>query len=176
MRNRRFAALVAVAGVVALVGVLGGGAVPGISTTPALVSSWPAAGRTALAQQATQLGAQGSPAPGPPGNPGTPGYGPGMPGYGPRFGPGYGPGFGPGRMYRGGRGFGRRPGIAAGVFALGALLRFLLVTALLVIAWKVITLRSLWGRPDGAVQVVRERFARGEINEEEYRKRLAALS
>jgi uncharacterized membrane protein len=161
MRNRRFAALVAVAGVVALVGVLGGGAVPGISTAPA------------LAQQATQLSAQGAPSPG---IPGTPGYGPGMPGYGPRFGPGYGPGFGPGRRYRGGRGFGRRPGIAAGVFALGALLRFLLLIALLVIAWKVITLRSLWGRPDGAVQAVRERFARGEINEEEYRKRLAVLS
>jgi len=79
-------------------------------------------------------------------------------------------------MNRGGRGFGRRPGIAAGVFALGALLRFLLLIALLVIAWKVITLASLWGRPDGAVQVLRERFARGEINEEEYRKRMVALS
>jgi uncharacterized membrane protein len=165
MRNRRFAALLAVAGVVALVGVLGGGAVPGISTAPA------------LAQQVPQVSAQGAPAPGTPGNPGTPGYGPGTPGYGPRGAPGYGPGFGPGRMmYRGGRGFGRRPGIAAGVFALGALLRFLLLIALLVIAWKVITLRSLWGRPDGALQVLRERFARGEINEEEYRKRLVALS
>jgi uncharacterized membrane protein len=162
MRNRRFAALVAVAGVVALVGVLGSGAMSGVSTTPAL---------------AQQLSAQGAPAPGTPGNPGTPGYGPGAPGYGPGFGPGYGPGFGRGwMMYRGGRGFGRRPGIAAGVFALGALLRFLLLIALLVIAWKVITLRSLWGRPDGAVQVIRDRFARGEINEEEYRKRLAALS
>ncbi|HEV2440128.1 MAG TPA: hypothetical protein VGX97_08710 [bacterium] len=79
-------------------------------------------------------------------------------------------------MRGGGREFGRRPGIAAGVFALGALLRFLLLIALLVIAWKVITLRSLWGAPDGAVQVVRERFARGDISEEEYRKRLVALS
>jgi uncharacterized membrane protein len=74
------------------------------------------------------------------------------------------------------RRFGARAGIAAGIFALGALLRFLLVIALLVIAWKVIGLRSLWDRPDGAVQTVRERFARGEISEEEYRKRLAALS
>lgn len=165
MRNRRFAALAAVAGVVALVGVLGGGAVPGISTT------------SALAQQVSQIHAQGAPAPGTPGNPGTPGYGPGTPGYGPRFGPGYGPGYGPGRMmYGGGRGFARRPGIGAAMFALGALLRFLLLIALLVIAWKVITLRSLWGRPDGALQVLRERFARGEINEEEYRKRLVALS
>ena len=162
MRNRWLAGLVAVAGLVALVGVLGGGAVPTLSSTPA------------LAQQISQVTAQGTPAPG---NPGAPGYGPGNPGYGPGMGPGYGPGFGPGRMmYRAGRGFGGRPGIAAGIFALGALLRFLLVISLLVIAWKVITLRSLWDRPDGAVQVVRDRFARGEINEEEYRKRLAALS
>ncbi len=152
MRNRWVAALVAVAGVVAIVGVLGGGAVPGIGKTP-------------------QMSAQSAPAPGTPGNPG----GPGNPGYGPGFGPGYGPGFGPAR-FRGGREFGPRPGIAAGVFALGALLRFLLMIALLVIAWKVITLQSLWGRPDGAVQVVRERFARGEISEEEYRKRLVTLS
>src|SRR5579862_7975996 len=151
MRNRRFAALVAVAGVVALVGVLGGGALPGVSTT------------AALAQQVSQLHAQGAPAPG------TPGYGPGTPGYGPRFGPGR-------MMYSGRRGFARRPRVGAAVFALGALLRFLLLIALLVIAWKVITLRSLWGRPDGALQVLRERFARGEINEEEYRKRLMALS
>jgi uncharacterized membrane protein len=165
MRSGRFAALAAVAGVVALFGVLGGGPVPGISTT------------SALAQQVSQLHAQGAPAPGTPGNPGTPGYGPGTPGYGPRFGPGYGPGYGPGRMmYRGGRGFAGRTGIGAAVFALGALLRFLLLIALLVIAWKVITMRSLWGRPDGALQVLRERFARGEINEEEYRKRLVALS
>lgn len=163
MRKRWLAALVAVAGVVAIVAVLGGGAVPGIGNTPA------------LAQQAPQVSAQGAPAPGTPGNPGAPGYGPGNPGYGPGFGPGYGPGYGPGR-FRGGRGFGPRPGIVAGLFALDLLFGFLLLIALLVIAWKVITLQSLWGRPDGAVQVVRERFARSEISEEEYRKRLVALS
>jgi putative membrane protein len=82
-------------------------------------------------------------------------------------------------MYRGGRGghgFGPRAGIGAGVFARGVLLRFLLGIALLVIAWMVITWESRWGRPDGALQILRERFARGEINEEEYRKRLVALS
>jgi uncharacterized membrane protein len=157
MRTRWVAALVAVAGVVTIVGVLGGGA-------PALAQQ--AGGRYAAG--GPQLTGQSAPAPGTPGNPAMPGYGPG-------FGPGYGPGFGPGR-FRGGREFGPRAGIAAGVFALGALLRFLLMIALLVIAWKVITLQSLWGRPDGAVQVVRERFARGEISEEEYRKRLVALS
>ena len=164
MRHRLIVRLSMVAGVVVLAGVLGGGAVPGF-------------GNMALAQHAPQLTAQGAPTPGTPGNPGTaPGYGSGAPGY-PGYGSGSGRGFGPGRMmYGGGRGFGRRPSIAAGVFALMALLRFLLLASLLVIAWKVITLRSLWGRPDAAVQAVRERFARGEINEEEYRKRLVVLS
>lgn len=164
MRHRWSVRLAVVAGVVVLAGVLGGAALRGVTST-------------ALAQRAPQLTAQGAPAPGTPGTPGTgPGYGPGMPGN-PGYGPGYGRGFGPGRMmYQGGRGFGRRGSIAAGVFALMALLRFLLLVGLLVIAWKVITLRSLWGRPDAAVQAVRERFARGEINEEEFRKRLVALS
>src|SRR5690349_4360084 len=135
MRYRWFAALVAAAGVVAIVGVLGGGTVPGVWST------------AALAQQVPQVSAQGAPAPGTPATPVAPGYGPGNPGYG--------PGFGPGPMYRGGRGgrgFGPRAGIGAGVFALGVLLRFLIGIALLVIAWKVITWQSLWDRPDGALQ------------------------
>lgn len=166
MRSRWFPVLSSMAGVAVLAGVLVSGA------TPALRAP------VALAQQVSERSAQASPAPSAPNMPGAPGYGPGTPGYGPRFGPGSGPGFGPGRMPygRGHRRFGARSGIAAGIFALGALLRFLLLIALLVIAWKVIGLQSLWSRPDGAVQMVRERFARGEISEEEYRKRLAALS
>jgi uncharacterized membrane protein len=54
-------------------------------------------------------------------------------------------------------------------------LHFLLLIALLAIAWKVITARSLWDRRDGTIAIVRNRFARGEITEEEYRKLLAAL-
>ena len=173
MRNRWVAALVAVAGVVAIVGVLGGGA-PALAQQAGGRSVTGAAGGPA-SDSSPQLSAQSAPAPGTPGNPGAPGYGPGYPGYGPGFGPGYGPGFGPGR-FRGGRGFGPRPGIAAGLFMLDLLAGFLFLIALLVIAWKVITLQSLWVGPDGAVQVVRERFARGEISEEEYRKRLVALS
>lgn len=164
MPKQWFAALVVVAGVAVLIGVFGGEA----------SAAWAA---PAFVPSSFQVVAQGAPAPSTPNTPSNPGYGPGTPGYGPRFGPEYGPGFGPGGMPygRAGRRFGPRAGIAAGIFALGALLRFLLLIALLVIAWKVITLRSLWGRPDEAVQVVRERFARGEISEEEYRKRLAAL-
>lgn len=166
MRSRWFPVFAGVAGVAVMAGVLVGGAAPAFRAP------------VALAQRAPQVSAQASPAPSVPNTPGAPGYGPGTPGYGPRFGPGSGPDFGPGRMRygRGHWGFGARPGIAAGLFALGALLRFLLLIALLVIAWKVIGLRSLWSHPDGAVQMVRERFARGEISEEEYRKRLAALS
>lgn len=157
MRKRWFAALAAAAGLVVVVAVVGALTVP------------------APAQPGAPLVAQGAPAPGVPQGPGGPGYAPGY-----RY-PGYGPGFGPGYRMRvdprfGGRGVGPGAGIVAGAFALHMLARFLLLIALLVIAWKVITSRSLWGRPDGAVQVIRERFARGEIDEEEYRKRLAALS
>jgi uncharacterized membrane protein len=155
MRTRWVSTLAAVAGIVVVCAVLGG-SVPGLT------------GQVALAQPAPA-------SPGTPGGPGSgaPGYGPGR-GYGPGFGPMGAPGWDHGRFGRGG--FRRGAGIAAGAFALFALLRFLLLAALLVIAWKVITLRSLWGHPDGAVQAVRERFARGDIGEEEYRKRLAALS
>ncbi len=164
MGNRWSRAFVLVAGVALVTGILGAGSAPAAWSVPV------------FAPQVQKLLAQGAPAPSTPNTPGGPGYGPGTPGYGPRYGPGYGPGFGPRPYGPGRRGFGARAGIASGIFALGALLRFLLLIALLVIAWKVITLRTLWGRPDGAVQVVRERFARGEISEEEYRKRLAALS
>jgi uncharacterized membrane protein len=129
---------------------------------------------TVAPQVGPGVSAQGTPAPVAPGGPqgpGAPGYGPGGPGFRPGFGPGYGPRFQRGR----GRGFGHGGGIAAGWFALQALLHFVLLIALLIIAWKVITAPTLWGRPDAAVQVIRERFARGEITEEEYRKRLAAL-
>jgi len=61
-------------------------------------------------------------------------------------------------------------------FGLGFLLRVLLVIGLLVLIWKAITSRTFWHRPDSAMQVLRERFARGEISEDEYRKRLTVLS
>lgn len=159
MSDRRFVA--ALIGLAVLVISLGSLVPPGTSGT-------------VVAQVGPGVTAQGTPTPGAPGSPqgpGAPGYGPRRPGFGPGFGPGYGPRFHRGR----GRGYGGGGGITAGVFALQALLRFLLLIALLVIAWKVITSPTLWGRPDAAVQAIRERFARGEITEEEYRRRLAAL-
>jgi putative membrane protein len=56
------------------------------------------------------------------------------------------------------------------------LLRLLLVTGLVVLVWRLLSPRGLWHRPDTATQLVRERYARGEINEEEYRKRLQTLA
>jgi putative membrane protein len=161
MRKRWFAALVVTAGLAGLAGVLAG---------PAAHTGWASSGGPGR----SGITAQTAPAPSTPNSPAAPG----TPGYGPGFGPGYGSGFGRGGMpfRRGGRGFGARAGLAAGIFAIGALLRFLVLIAVLVIAWKVINLRSLWGRPDGAVQTLRERFARGEISEEEFRKRLGVLS
>ena len=60
----------------------------------------------------------------------------------------------------------------AGVFGL---LRLVFVVTLIVLAWKIIRHGAWWTRSDGAMQVLRERYARGEINDDEYRKRLATL-
>ncbi len=62
---------------------------------------------------------------------------------------------------------------AAGVFLL---LRVVLVVGLVALVWRLLSARGLWHRPDTAVQVLRERYARGEIGEEEYSKRLGTLA
>lgn len=62
---------------------------------------------------------------------------------------------------------------AAGLFFL---LRILLVTGLSLVVWRLLMTRPLWQRPDNAVQILRERYARGEISEDEYRKRAATLA
>lgn len=56
------------------------------------------------------------------------------------------------------------------------LLRLVLVAGLAAVAWKLLTTRGFWHRPDTAVRIVRERYARGEIGEEEYHKRLGTLA
>lgn len=56
------------------------------------------------------------------------------------------------------------------------LLRLVLVAGLAALAWRLLTTRGLWHRPDAAVQILRERYARGEIGEEEYAKRLGRLA
>ncbi len=62
---------------------------------------------------------------------------------------------------------------AAGVFLL---VRVLVVIGLVALIWRLLRADGLWRRPDAASQIVRERYARGEINEEEYRKRLGTLA
>lgn len=90
----------------------------------------------------------------------APGYlGPGFPGHGP---------------------FGPRPlgGLGPWVWVAGGLVflfRILLLIGLAVLVWRVLAARRLWQRPDQATQILRERYARGEISEDEYRKRLATL-
>jgi len=62
------------------------------------------------------------------------------------------------------------------IFPLTGTLLFL--GTLVVLVWSVIRTRS-GSRPNrtgGARQILAERFARGEINEEEYRSRLSQLS
>jgi putative membrane protein len=76
------------------------------------------------------------------------------------------------------RGFGPHPhgpGILAAV-GLFMLLRALVVIGLVVLVWRLVGARGLWQRADSATQVLRERYARGEIGEEEYRKRLETLA
>jgi putative membrane protein len=127
---------------------------------------WAGLAVSGLAQGYTGPGysAQGAPAQG------VPGPAPGGPG---QFGPGpYGP------RHFGARPFGPRPfgpwGIAAG--GLFFLLRALLFVGLLLIIWRLLGTRSVWQRFDAATQILRERYARGEISEDEYRKRLTTLT
>ena len=63
--------------------------------------------------------------------------------------------------------------VAAGTFLA---LRLLLVIGLVIVVWRLLGAGGLWHRPDSATQVLRERYARGEIGEEEYRKRLSTLA
>ena len=92
--------------------------------------------------------------------------------------PGLAQGFGPhGLEPYGGGHFGPRPfGPGLWIFGTFFLLGALLVLGLLITIWRVLATRTLWQRPDSASQIVRERYARGEIGEDEYRKRLATLS
>jgi len=69
--------------------------------------------------------------------------------------------------------FGPGMWVVGGIFLL---LRALLLIGLVVLVWRVLRAPTLWKRPDGAAQILRERYARGEIAEDEYRKRLGTLA
>jgi len=116
------------------------------------------------------------------GAPSGPGFGPG-PGYGQpgfgmrRFGPGPGYGRGGFGMHRFGR---RRSGVWMLVKGLFSLLLLLLLVGLLLLSWRLLNARRFWDRlghrQDSSADILRERYARGEIDEDEYRKRLATLA
>ncbi len=64
-----------------------------------------------------------------------------------------------------------------GLMAMVAMLfRVGLLVAVIVIAWKLLVTRAPARREDAALQILRERYARGEINEDEYSKRRAMLT
>jgi uncharacterized membrane protein len=107
-----------------------------------------------------------------------------------------GPGSRPGQWFRfrrgaghGRRGFGshrfghRRFGAWGWVRGLFLLLSLLLLVGLLLLIWRLLNARFLWDRlghrqdhrQDPAAAILRERYARGEISEDEYRKRLSDL-
>jgi len=74
--------------------------------------------------------------------------------------------------------FGPHP-LGPGMWVVGGiflLLRALLLIGLVALIWRVLGARTLWQRPDNATQLLRERYARGEIGEDEYRKRLVTLA
>ncbi len=125
----------------------------------------------------------GTPPPGPGiGAPSGPGVGAPPGGGGPFFyrRGGFGPGAGYGPRGSGSHRFGsRRFGggmLVRGVFIL---LHLLLVVGLLVLIWRLLTARGFWDRlgrrQDPGAEILRERYARGEIDQDEYRKRLAGL-
>lgn len=103
------------------------------------------------------------------------------PGVGAPSGPGFGPGPGYGHGVFGLHRF-RPRGFGAGLLVRGvfSLLRLLLLAGLILLIWRVLNARLLWdrlgNRQDPAAGILRERYARGEITEEEYRKRLATLA
>lgn len=77
----------------------------------------------------------------------------------------------------GGRGVGPHGwGVHPWLFGPFLLVRALLGIGLVVLIWRVLLTPSLWRRPDGATQILRERYARGEIGDDEYRKRLGTLA
>ncbi len=55
-------------------------------------------------------------------------------------------------------------------------LRALLFVAVVVVVWRLVASRGVMHPHDAALQILRERYAKGEINEEEYRKRVATLT
>jgi len=56
------------------------------------------------------------------------------------------------------------------------LFRLLLVVVVVALVWRLLSSRGPFHASDSAVQILRDRYARGEISEDEYRKRLAMLT
>ncbi len=79
-------------------------------------------------------------------------------------------------LAQGARSLGVRPfGPWLWVVGLAMLVRALFVVGVVVVVWRLLAAR-IGSRPDSAVQILRERYARGEMSEEEYQKRLATLT
>jgi putative membrane protein len=87
-------------------------------------------------------------------------------GLGTQYGGGYGWGMGPGMMYGGG--FGWWHWIVGALFWIA-----IMVVVALLIRWIVISARSTHGggAPDSALDILRKRYARGEIDRQEFEEK-----
>ena len=58
---------------------------------------------------------------------------------------------------------------------LGLLFHLGLMASLIALSWRVFSVLPSWNGPDDAIRLLRERYARGDIDDEEFGRRLAAL-
>ncbi len=75
-----------------------------------------------------------------------------------------------------GPGLGPRPFVLFWVAGLVSVLHVLVLVGLILVLWRLLGARLFWQRLDPAMRVLRERYARGEISDDEYHKRLATLA
>jgi len=58
---------------------------------------------------------------------------------------------------------------------LGMLLNLVFIGSLIVLVWRIVAAIPRWRRGDEAIRLLREQYARGDIDEQVYRTRMAAL-
>lgn len=81
-----------------------------------------------------------------------------------------------GERYFSGRPFGGPFGPGPWMLGVTMLFRLIFVVAIFILLWRLFSSRGPVHASDSAVQILRDRYAKGEISEDEYRKRLTLLT